>query len=786
MLYCTLLEKYPYTKLSLLKVGLFYIWVLWAVSSTDATAESVPFLSSEMSVFSADAPSQPARNLNFVLPDSNLTIQGMPGLVTLPIGLNTNFPGILQNIIYFSYGSAVYDSPGMGKAPDTVECQGSTITGGAGVTLVVTSQMLVMMSDNIQDELTDRIIPKFKAADVTSYSIQDATITMRVKGGGFDGSMVKLHGTMASGTGEDPTDDTDYSDSWQGDMFIALDWGIDPLGNHEYLLLRFTYVANADGADPDCLPMQHVCQYYFGQDSVQAFFMPEWQSLVAQASDPNKMFLDGAIPDLLFLYDFSGSKTVTPSQTLPPGMLNPMTVIPPSYTPDTNVFKYINQYNAGVAFNLPKRFSRPNPVPKYTPGGNACGPTSLGMMLFANGVSSVDAKLVFDNTTDQGLGAPDNSANGFYWDRAYTWLAGKPASGSQKAFSAPSPLPNVNAAHEGTEVTGDSLTGKKFTTIWNQIDGLLSYKQPVEIRTDLGLGAGAGGGHCILLLGVGHNDDLKQIYPSLSGDYYIVADPAGNYFANPSGDHYNLVDALKVDDVGINYGGWFAMYPKELLRARISDTSDSVSWNFRSEALTIGSPFHTPSGKVKVHSPVTLIITDPIGRQAGIMTNGTVISQIPSSYYQIALSDEEEDGGVSIDPDGPKALELDDPMDGIYQIQLTGTNNGSYIVEWAVLDTNTTVVISQTNSGVISTGQLRSYVINFNLGGVPTLQFLAITNSIALFWPTNAAGYDLQTSTNVSNPNSWMTVAGSFALINGENAFTNSLAGTSHFFRLKK
>jgi hypothetical protein len=763
--------------------GLFLFCLLQASGAAGASSGSIPFLDAEFSVFHVNASSSALRQFNFVMPDIYLSEYYLGAPEMLAPCLDPTSAYVLQDIFPFALTRGTWNSASASPR-FTVGCaDGSTANGFASTGLDITAQMFIMQEPDLKSELQNRILPVWQsdAFVASDFSFKDVTLNYRIQGGPFAGQTVPLHGQMVYGSKTNVVSNPDAQDGWIGEMLIALNWGVDPLGNTEYFLLTAVFAVGASTSDPDCLPLQDACNTTLGTSTVKSYFTPEWNAFMAQVDDTNKMYLSGAVPELLYLYDFSGLNTLPPSATLPAGslalstVLAPLNQLPPGYT---NVYKTINQYDAGLAFNLPAR----DQVPGTTKGGNACGPTSLGMMLYGYGISPVDPGSVFDNTTQLGLFAPTTVGNGFDWYRALSWLK----SGRGYTFSSPSPLPGRTAVYQ-REVTGDNVTGSEFSTLWQSIDALLSQKQPVEIRTDLGGGTSPGGGHCILLLGRGHNAELAALYgQGTRGDYYIAADPAGHYYGNSSGTHYGACLQLAQKNVGINYGGWYAIYPKELLQQRSQDISTDVSYKYRMEALTIGSPFVSPSAAVTVHSPVAVIVTDPIGRQTGLRPDGTVVKRIPFSLYEWAANDEEEQGTSSVDPDGPKRVEIDYPMDGVYHVELTGTNSGSYELDWVVLDRNGQVANALTNSGTTAVGQQTNYTFSVQLGGSPSLQFLSIGSTLALFWPTNAAGFALQSTTNLGNVSSWTTVAGPFSQTNGVFAITNTLSGHQQFYRLKR
>ena len=541
---------------------------------------------------------------------------------------------------------------------------------------------------------------------------------------------------------------------------IALNWGTDPLGNRQFILLDFVFSATAGTDNPQCLPLRDVCQNYLGQDTVQGYFQPKWNGFYSKLANPSTTYLRGLAPELLFLYDFSGNNTLPVAQTVPPGLLDPSVVIPVPYNPYTNVFKFINQYDAGSAFGLPKKGSQA--------GANACGPTSLTMAMNAAGYLETNIKTVYANTMELGLTGNDVT-NGFYPDRALDWLKDK-ASFKQIPFPNPSPLPARAPIHERWDgLPQDIVDG------WAAVDNLLkNYKQPIVFRTDLG---GHRGGHIILLLGVGHSDDLAVLYgDGYKGDYYIVADPAG-HLEGPN--YYNSINLEHYSDSGVNYGGWFAMYPKEDLVGRITKAGIP-----QLSTLTFGKPL-VSNARVSGHSPMTIIITDPFGNRTGIQTNGTVLNNIPQSFYEPPIA-EEEDGPSMIDPDGPKTVQIENPEGGPCEVELIGTNTGPYTLDWEETGADGTALTNGSFTGTITLGQHIKYTLNFLPTGAPKLHSTPLNRTLVLSWLTNASGYTLQTTTNLSDTNSWMGATNAVAVSNAIKTAVSATTTPRRYFRLKK
>jgi hypothetical protein len=68
----------------------------------------------------------------------------------------------------------------------------------------------------------------------------------------------------------------------------------------------------------------------------------------------------------------------------------------------------------------------------------------------------------------------------------------------------------------------------------------------------------------------------------------------------------------------------------------------------------------------------------------------------------------------------------------------------------------------------------------------PTLQVNLSGTNITLSWPPSAQNFSLQTTTNLANPNSWITLTNIPVVVNLQFTVTNPISGGANFFRLKK
>ena len=89
----------------------------------------------------------------------------------------------------------------------------------------------------------------------------------------------------------------------------------------------------------------------------------------------------------------------------------------------------------------------------------------------------------------------------------------------------------------------------------------------------------------------------------------------------------------------------------------------------------------------QAHSPVAMLLTDPLGRRTGYdPATGTEVNEIPSSSYGLMGGIENDETNTDGIP-GLLTVEANDPIPGNYTLQITGTGTGSYEVDgWSVTD----------------------------------------------------------------------------------------------------
>src|SRR6266446_3607120 len=74
----------------------------------------------------------------------------------------------------------------------------------------------------------------------------------------------------------------------------------------------------------------------------------------------------------------------------------------------------------------------------------------------------------------------------------------------------------------------------------------------------------------------------------------------------------------------------------------------------------------------------------------------------------------------------------------------------------------------------------------FSLFIPPQLTIIPSRANVILTWPTNAAGFTLQSTTNLVSPAIWTNVSPGPVVLNRQNTVTNPTSGTRQFYRLRQ
>jgi hypothetical protein len=86
--------------------------------------------------------------------------------------------------------------------------------------------------------------------------------------------------------------------------------------------------------------------------------------------------------------------------------------------------------------------------------------------------------------------------------------------------------------------------------------------------------------------------------------------------------------------------------------------------------------------------------------------------------------------------------------------------------------------------GTSTNAQLTVENLAFSISLPPSLQAQMSSGNLMVSWPMSAQTFSLQTTTNLADPNSWTTLPNVPAIVNLQNAITNSIIGSQGFYRL--
>jgi uncharacterized repeat protein (TIGR03803 family) len=85
-----------------------------------------------------------------------------------------------------------------------------------------------------------------------------------------------------------------------------------------------------------------------------------------------------------------------------------------------------------------------------------------------------------------------------------------------------------------------------------------------------------------------------------------------------------------------------------------------------------------------------------------------------------------------------------------------------------------------------SSGAGTVFSLSLGSASAPQLTIIRSGANVILSWPTNAARFALQSTTDLVSPAVWNTVSPAPTVVNGQNVITNPVSGTRKFYRLSQ
>jgi len=178
------------------------------------------------------------------------------------------------------------------------------------------------------------------------------------------------------------------------------------------------------------------------------------------------------------------------------------------------------------------------------------------------------------------------------------------------------------------------------------------------------------------------------------------------------------------------------------------------------------------------------------GERLGIRTSVGAVERISDNGF----------GGETYTTDVNHVINISAPtsdVNGTLKIERIGTVTTGYY-----LNSGSWTQIGSTDSGISSAVSIELSIwpagitpgvevafSNFSVTASNISSQLAIIRSgadVILTWPTNVAGFTLQSTTNLVSVAAWSTVSPGPVVINGQNTVTNAISLTQTFYRLSQ
>ncbi len=109
----------------------------------------------------------------------------------------------------------------------------------------------------------------------------------------------------------------------------------------------------------------------------------------------------------------------------------------------------------------------------------------------------------------------------------------------------------------------------------------------------------------------------------------------------------------------------------------------------------------------------------------------------------------------------------------------TGSAARFYFPQGVAVDSSGTVYVADTDTQSIRKGILAQLPL-------PLLSATEANNQIVIAWPTNSAGFTLQSSPDLNSAANWTNLASNPPVLGLQFVVTNPISGGAQFFRLKK
>ncbi|PIS39617.1 MAG: hypothetical protein COT33_01040 [Candidatus Nealsonbacteria bacterium CG08_land_8_20_14_0_20_38_20] len=193
--------------------------------------------------------------------------------------------------------------------------------------------------------------------------------------------------------------------------------------------------------------------------------------------------------------------------------------------------------------------------------------------------------------------------------------------------------------------------------------------------------------------------------------------------------HYFIVDNKLTTTYGLKDPAWYntkTLNDPENLTNKVRDYDNYFDKANLFSYLAVPKPI-TASIYISLASPAELLITDPLGRKLGKdPTTNTVYDEIPDSSYTQEGSIITSETPLTELPEA-KVIYIPTPIDGKYDIQVIGTESGSYTMGLLAYDeTGQSKDTTQTGSTTIN--NIQEFELNYSTSTIQQTEIYRIVN----------------------------------------------------------
>ena len=178
-------------------------------------------------------------------------------------------------------------------------------------------------------------------------------------------------------------------------------------------------------------------------------------------------------------------------------------------------------------------------------------------------------------------------------------------------------------------------------------------------------------------------------------------------------------------------------------------------------------------------------------RQSPIMIESNVVAVAAGDFHSLFIRSDGSLWGMGNDTYGQLGINVLGDQGVINPVEIVASNvvaiAGGYGHSLFVKSDGSLWGLGENSSGQLGTGDLQSrFTPTEIVSPRPQITLIPYGPNVILAWPTNAAGFTLQSATNLTPPAVWTTVSPAPLAIGGQFEVINPASGPACFYRLSQ